>query len=62
MKKYEVHSIRKSFLPGSSEQLAKETESFLNTKLNAGYELIHISFHLDSADSGYIYSYLVIAI
>ncbi len=63
MKKFEVHTIRKTFTMKSSEKLAQETEDFINKKVSAGYELEHISFQTTGGGiSGYIYSYIVFSI
>lgn len=58
MKSYEVHRIKKSFKPDSTEELRKETEDFLNQRAAMGYKLINVEFLLPT-NSSYIYSFIV---
>lgn len=45
MKKFEVHTITESVGFGSmKEKLIEKVEQFLNTKANAGFEIINVSF------------------
>ena len=45
MKKYEVHTLKKSSgFKSMKEELAKEVEQFLNRKANEGYEVVSVSF------------------
>ena len=45
MKKYEVITLKKAMSFGSmKEELSKEVEHFLNEKVNAGYEVVSVSF------------------
>ena len=45
MKKYEVHTLRKSSgFKSMKEELTKEVEQFLNRKANEGYEVVSVSF------------------
>lgn len=59
MKNFEVHRIKKTFGPNSSEALAQETQDLLNKKCNEGFELVSVSFHIHGNENGYIYSYCV---
>ncbi len=59
MKSYKVHRIKKALTTSSSsEELMKETEDYLNTKANEGFELVNVSFDF-STNSGYVYSFIV---
>ncbi|MFV0305922.1 MAG: hypothetical protein ACK5IC_10635 [Moheibacter sp.] len=58
MKSYEVHRIKKTLSPDSTEDLRKETEEFLNQRAAMGYKLISVDFKLPS-DSSYIYAFIV---
>lgn len=45
MKKYEVHTLKKSSgFKSMKEELSKDVEQFLNRKVNEGYEVISVSF------------------
>lgn len=45
MKKFEVHHIVQTAAFGSmKEKLTEKVEQFLNTKANAGYEIVTVSF------------------
>lgn len=45
MKKHEVHILKKtSGFSSMKEELSNEVEHFLNEKVNAGYEVISVSF------------------
>lgn len=45
MKKYEVHTLKKSSgFKSMKEELSKDVEQFLNRKTNEGYEVISVSF------------------
>lgn len=45
MKKHEVHILnRTSGFSSMKEELSKEVEQFLNEKVNAGYEVVSVSF------------------
>ena len=45
MKKHEIHTIvEKAGLSSMKEKLTEKVEHFLNEKVNAGYEVISVSF------------------
>ena len=46
MKKYEVHTIQENsgFRGGMKEKITPKVEAFLNEKVNAGYEIVSVSF------------------
>lgn len=45
MKKHEVHILKKTAgFSSMKEELSKEVEQFLDKKVNAGYEVVSISF------------------
>lgn len=58
MKTYEVHRIKKSFTPDSTEDLRKETEELLNQRAALGYKLVKVDFEMPT-NSSYIYSFIV---
>jgi len=58
MKSYEVHRIKKSFTPDSTEELRKETEDLLNERAALGYKLVKVDFEMPS-NSSYIYAFIV---
>jgi len=59
MKTYEVHRIRKSFTPDSTEDLRKETEDLLNQKSREGFSVVKVDFEFPYGSS-YIYSFIVL--
>ncbi len=58
MKSFEVHRIKQNITTNCTEKLAQKTEDFLNQKTQEGFELVEVSFHLETS-MGYIYSYSV---
>ncbi len=59
MKSYEVHRIKKSFKPDSTEDLRKETEELLNRKSGEGFRVVSVDFEVPYGTS-YIYSFIVL--
>jgi len=58
MKSYEVHRIKKSFTPDSTEELRKETEELLNRKAGEGFHVVSVDFEVHG--TSYIYSFVVL--
>ena len=45
MKKFEVHTIvEKAGFSSKKEKITSKVEAFLNEKVNAGYEIVTVSF------------------
>lgn len=45
MKKHEIHTFSKSAgFSSMKEELTKDVEQFLNEQVNAGYEIVSVSF------------------